>query len=198
MSALDLKKVMDSLTEIQKMALLLLSSKNKEPIKGKLWYQKEMFLLAQNNEDLKCESNFEPDFMGPYSENADEELEQLQLSDLIEYERSHIKLTASGLKISEELKKKADPKLIEMIEEFKDLFNDLNQDELLAFIYFSYPNTVSESVKIELLRPKRTDLAVSLYLKRKASVGKASEIAGLTIEKFMTILKERRIAIYSE
>ena len=48
---MDIKKrIFENLTETQKFTLLLLSAKNSEPIKGKLWYQKELFLLSNNNE----------------------------------------------------------------------------------------------------------------------------------------------------
>jgi hypothetical protein len=62
---MDIKKrIFENLTETQKYTLLLLSANNFEPIKGKLWYQKELFLLSKNNEGLVEDADFEPDFMG--------------------------------------------------------------------------------------------------------------------------------------
>ena len=69
------KEILSDLGEVKKNLLLLLSSKSNEAIQGKLWYQKELFMLSKNNEELEEEAGFEAYFWGPYSELADEEME---------------------------------------------------------------------------------------------------------------------------
>jgi hypothetical protein len=195
---MDIKKrIMENLTETQKYTLLLLSANNYEPVRGKLWFQKELFLLAKNNDELAEQTDFEADFMGPYSESADEELEQLEFAKVVEKERNKLKLTGLGRDIAEILEKNTSDEEKEMIEDFKAELNDLTEDELLGFIYFTFPEMTRESVKFEKIKPKRKNIALSLYAKSKISLGKALEIAGMNIDNFIEEAKLRGIQIYT-
>ncbi len=195
---MDIKKrILENLTETQKYTLLLLSAKNYEPIKGKLWFQKELFLLAKNSDELAEQTDFEADFMGPYSESADEELEQLEFAKVVEKEGNRLKLTGLGRDIAEILEKNTSDEEKEMIEDFKSELNDLTEDELLGFIYFTYPEMTRESVKFEKIKPKRMNIALSLYAKSKISLGKALEIAGMNIDTFIKEAKLKGIQIYT-
>ncbi len=195
---MDIKKrIFENLTETQKYALLLLSANNFEPIKGKLWYQKELFLLCKNNEELADDADFEADFMGPYSETADEELEQLESARVVEKEGNKLKLTGLGQEIAQIIKENTTTDEKEMIEDFKDMLNDLTEDELLGFIYFTYPEMTEESIKIKKIQPKRKKIALNLYAKSKISFGKALEISGTNIDDFVREVKLKGIQIYS-
>jgi predicted HTH domain antitoxin len=195
---MDIKKrILENLTETQKYTLLLLSANNFEPIRGKLWFQKELFLLAKNSDELAEQADFEADFMGPYSESADEELEQLEFAKVVEKEGNKLKLTGLGREIAEILEKNTSDEEKEMIEDFKSELNDLTEDELLGFIYFTYPEMTRESVKFEKIKPKRKSIALSLYAKSKISLGKALEIAGMNIDTFMKEAKLKGIQIYT-
>ena len=50
---------------------------------------------------------------------------------------------------------------------FKEFLNDLPDEEILAFIYVSYPDYISESAKWDELKPERIKIAVSLLRKEK-------------------------------
>jgi predicted HTH domain antitoxin len=195
---MDIKKrILENLTETQKYTLLLLSANNYEPVKGKLWFQKELFLLAKNSDELAEQTDFEADFMGPYSESADEELEQLEFAKVVENEGNKLKLTGLGRDIAEILGKNTSDEEKEMIEDFKSELNDLTEDELLGFIYFTYPDMTTESIKIEKIKPKRKNIALSLFAKSKISLGKALEIAGMNIDTFIKEAKLKGIQIYT-
>lgn len=195
---MDIKKrIFENLTETQKYTLLLLSANNFEPIKGKLWYQKELFLLSKNNEELAEDADFEPDFMGPYSEIADEELEQLESARVVGKEGNKLKLTGLGQKIAKIIGENATVEEKEMIEDFKNVLNDLTEDELLGFIYFTFPEMTEESIKIRKIYPKRKNIALNLYAKSKISFGKALEISDISIDDFIKEAKLRGIQIYS-
>ena len=195
---MDIKKrILENLSETQKYTLLLLSANNYEPVKGKLWFQKELFLLAKNSDELAEQTDFEADFMGPYSESADEELEQLEFAKVVENEGNKLKLTGLGRDIAEILEKNIRNEEKEMIEDFKSELNDLTEDELLGFIYFTFPEMTRESVKFEKIKPKRKNIALSLYAKSKISLGKALEIAGMNIDTFIKEAKLKGIQIYT-
>jgi predicted HTH domain antitoxin len=187
----------NQLTLTQKYTLLLLSANNNQPITGKVWFQKELFLVSENLPRLEKETAFEGSLMGPYSENANVELEQLRTEGLVQL-NGKIKLTLEGQKVVERLKLRATEQTKAILEEMKSFINDLSEDELLAFVYFSYPKMTEESILYDEIKQKRVILAISLYAKKKVSIGRAAIIAGISQEDFITIAKENGIAVFSE
>jgi hypothetical protein len=185
------------LTLTQKYSILLLSANRNQPITGKVWFQKELFLISQNISRLEDETEFEGSLLGPYSENADAELEQLRIEGLAELD-GKIRLTAEGQEVSKSLETRASKETKEIISEMKSFLNDLSEDELLGFIYFSYPNMVIESIKFEEIKRKRVEIAISLYRKRKVSLGKAALIAGLNQEDFIKKAQANSVTVFSE
>jgi predicted HTH domain antitoxin len=185
------------LTLTQKYTLLLLSANNSQPITGRVWFQKELFLVSKNLPRLETEVDFEGSLMGPYSENADAELDQLRIEGLIEC-NGKIKLTAKGQEVANKVKQKARKETLELLSDMKSFINDLSEDEMLAFVYFSYPDMTIESIKLDEIRAKRVNIAMLLYRKRKTSIGKSAQIAGLSQEDFIRIARARGIAVFAE
>jgi len=178
---------------VQAFLILLLGSRNGEPVKGKTWLQKEMFLITKNT-GLKEEVYFEPHFYGPYSETIDTELENLEILGLAA-ENGEIRLTGKGKEVYANLLKIASHEKLGLIGEIKEELNDLDEDELLAYIYFSYPETTKEAARFENIKRKRVKLAVRLYAKEKVSLGKASEIAGMNIKAFMDEIRHKGLKV---
>ncbi len=185
------------LTLTQKYSILLLSANCNEPIRGKLWFQKELFLMSLNLERLETEAEFESDLMGPYSENADADLEQLRIEGLVEA-NGKIALTPKGNNLANTLKLKASKETLDLISEMKEFLNDLTEDELLGVIYFSYPEMKIESIKFQRVETKRKEVALSLFRKKKVSLGKAALIAGISEEDFIKKAQSSKISVFSE
>jgi predicted HTH domain antitoxin len=185
------------LTLTQKYIILLLSANNNEPIIGKVWFQKELFLISQNLPRLEEEAEFEGSLLGPFSENANAELDQLQIEDLAALD-GKIRLTPKGIEAADRLKLKASKETLELVSDMKSFINDLTEDEMLAYVYFSYPDMTLESIILERIRKKRVEIAVSLYRKRKVSIGKAAFIAGVSQEDFIRKAQESGISVFSE
>lgn len=118
-------------------------------------------------------------------------MEDLIKLGLIQQEGSRYSLTEQGKKLYICLKPKED--LIKVIEDFKEFLNDLTDDEVLIFIYVSYPSYIEESAKWEELKEKRIPTAISLLKKQKISFGKAVEISGLSGNDFETLLREKNV-----
>lgn len=184
------------LSVTQKIAILLLGANLFEPIRGKLWFQKELFLVAINIPHLEEETDFEEDLLGPYSETADDELEQLQIEGIVD--KRKLRLTPFGRKLAKLLELKASKNLLQLVSDIKSILNNLTKDELLGFIYFSYPEMRTESVEFERIKENRRPIAISLYEKGKVSLGKAAEIAGLSQEEFIETLREKGIPVFSK
>lgn len=180
------------LNNVDKFILLLLDAKNAEPVPGPLHLQKEMYLLQNLFPKLAAETDYEPYMLGPHSEMVDDEVEELASSGLIRTMPGQFELTRDGESIVSILKERTNKKEIEKINEFKDLLNDMSRDELLAFVYFTYPDKKDleeESIEYENLLQKRKRLAISMYKKDKISAQKAAEIAGESFEDFFDELK---------
>jgi len=181
----------------QKFTILLLHANYNKSIRGKLWFQKILFLISQNIEELKEDADFEEDLMGPYSETAAEEFEQLILDRFI-HKRFPNDLTSLGKTIARNLEEKISNEEIEIIIDMKKFLNDLTEDELLGFIYFSYSEYTEESIKFHKIKKNRLNIAISLFRKNKISLGKASLISGLDQEELIKLLKQKGIKIYVE
>ena len=186
----------NSLSPLQALILLLLDANKGEPVKGKVWLQKEMFLLVHNTgkDEIIQGAQFEPHHYGPYSETIDAELDILRMMGLIEINR-RISLNPMGRRLASKLRKIVSPEFLELVEEIKGNLNDLSEDELLAYIYFTFPNMTTESRVLERIKRKREGLAVSLYRKGKVSLSKAAQIAGMSVRDFIELLRKRRIPV---
>lgn len=172
--------------EVRKFILLLLNAKAAAPIPGLLWLQKEIFLLQDIFPSLAEQLDFEPYPTGPHSEIVANELEELRRSNLL-MTGGNFCLTERGKIFANYLLQITNQREIQKIEEFKELLNGLSKDELLAFIYFSYPVTEieKESVEYKRILLKRIKIALSLYEKDKISAQKAAQIAGENLQDFI-------------
>lgn len=175
--------IVNELTELQKAILLLANADNKTPIRGDTWYQKELFLIVKNIPRLEEDASFGPDFFGPFSEIADEEVANLVQEELLDKDASKIMVTSDGEKVVQKAKESFSKEELELIEEFKKLLNDLNDEELLTLIYFSFKKETSESKVLDKIIKNRIKNSISLYRKNKISLSKAAEIAGKSIEE---------------
>lgn len=191
-------EVLERLNLVQKSALLLAMAASGKPVRGKLWFQKEMFLLAKSRPDLSEELAYEPSLMGPLSDALDWNLDQLEAVGLMERRDSTFRLTDEGEEYARLASRNLEPSKIQSVEEIKVLLNDLSKDELLAFIYFLYPEMTVESEELQGLLPRRKELAASLYAKGKVGLERGAAIAGLDVQGYAALLRRRGIPRYSE
>jgi len=197
-----MEKDIEDLTETQKMLILLLGAKNFEPIINHLRLQKIFFyslLLISESEEEKKELleavGFYPHKFGPYSETLEEDVEQLSLAGIIEYESldektKNIRLTEKGKNIFNYLVKQFQEDLIKILEEAKDFLNDekVTDKEVLAFIYTLEKDYTAKSNVIDLIEKNKVKYAINLYKKGKISIERASEIAEKSISDFKKLL----------
>ena len=196
---MDVKKaLLEDLGEVRRNLLLLLSAQSSSPISGKLWYQKELFLLSKNNKNLEQEAGFEAYFWGPHSELADEEMADLVQLGIVKSLGNHYELTPIGKDIADTLNQKTSRSEQEIVEDVKNFLNGLKKDELLLFVYISYPETISEAIEFKSLLPKRKDLAISIYRGEKISLGKAAELAGMRVSAFIKELQQRGLPVIED
>jgi uncharacterized protein YwgA len=185
----DISKTRFALNDEEKLILFTIGSLNRAPIRSNIKIQKILFLISNVFKGFQDLLEFEPHLFGPYSETLDFVLDSLIKLGLVKKEGSSYCVTDDGQKLVKSLKPK--PELINVINDFKSFLNDLNDEEILVFIYASYPQFISESVKWDDLKLKRVSIAHSLLNKGKISFSKAAEIAGMSSVNFDKLLKAR-------
>jgi len=185
--------LLDKLLPVEKFFFLLLYapvfSERPEPIQGGTWLQKEMYVISKNF-SLMEEAAYESYRYGSFSEIVDEIKDQYQISRYLEKTNGSIRLTAKGEKTASEIWQGVDDNTKRLVQDIKREYNDMKLWELLLFMYVTYPETAENSdVKDKVLR-NRLQLAQNLLKRKKVSLQKAAELAGVKIEDFIQQLKK--------
>lgn len=190
------QKILNGIDEdsVGKYLLFLLNNENNKPVDGKTKLMKEIFFISKNVPKLEEESDFESDNFGPHSVYVSRRLEELIQLGVIKKEGRFYKLTPFGQELIKELDKnhEIDEKLVY---DMKELFNGLNEDESLAIVYFTYPETTDESLVKGRIENKREKLALNLLKKGKITSAKAAQISGIPLRSFYKLLQKKGIKI---
>lgn len=179
-----------SLDIVQRYILALLGASNKAPVRERLWLQKELFVLAKQTRKLGEACGFSAHLQGPFSDTADEALKDLKNLGLVDYDAygANIRLTPAGSNEHEDLLKRMPADVRERVEDMKEFLNDLTENELLVFVYYSYPDMTQESVLTDVVEKNRSRCSVALYKKGKVSLEKAAQLSGLPIIEFRKLV----------
>jgi len=181
----SIEDIVEDLTDLDLAILQLLHAGNNDPLKGKVAFQKEMFLIADYIGKIREQTEFIPHTFGPYSEAAENEMGTLKSLGLVSEQGQEYHITPNGIAALDKVKPAFSLEEIEAIGDFKEFLNDLTQDEILLFTYVSYPKFKEESAVYERVIRKRIPIAVSLYKMGKVSLEKSAFLAGLPVEKFL-------------
>ncbi len=184
------KLITKNITDLELLILALLFVGNKEGIKGKLFLQKEVFLVVNFIKEMKSRADFIAHIYGPYSESVEYAMENLLSYRLVEKKMGVYIITQYGEEVFEELRNRLSDDNLETIEDFKVFLNDLSREELLVFIYNSFPGFTAESGIKERVDKERVPVAISLYKKNKVSLEKAASLAGMPLEDFIDVLSD--------
>ncbi len=174
-----------------RLILALLGAKKGETIPRKLWLQKELFYLARDKPRMKEGLQFVPYLQGPWSEPSDLALDDLRSLGLVSFDPkygNHVELTSAGRAFYKELANQMPVELREEVEEVKDLMNDLSENELLLFVYETYPRMTTGSVVKEKALLDRVSYAQRLYKKGKVSLERAAELAAVPLRDFRRLV----------
>jgi predicted HTH domain antitoxin len=160
------------------------------PVQGETWLQKEMYALSRIFPDIEEDADFEAYHYGSFSESVDEVKDQYKNSKYVTRDpRGQLQLSAKGLELAEEVWRAATPEERRAVQGVKQAYNDMGRDELLLFMYGTYPETAENSDVRERIMANRRRLALNLYKKGKVSYQKAAELAGMRLDDFMQQVK---------
>lgn len=181
----SIEDIVEHLTDLDLAILQLLHAGNNAPLKGEVAFQKEMFLIADYIEKIRELAKFIPLTFGPFSEAAESGMRNLKSLGLVEEKYHEYQITPYGIAALDKAKSVFTEEQIEAIQDFKEFLNDLSRDEILLFVYVSYPDFIEKSAVYGRVMRKRIPIAISLNKKEKVSLEKAAFLAGLPIEKFL-------------
>ena len=181
----SIEDIVEDLNNLDLAILHLLHAGNNAPLKGEVAFQKEMFLIADFIDKIRGQAGFIPHTFGPFSKAAENGMRNLKSRGLAEEKYHEYQLTPHGVAALSKAKPAFTAEQVEAIQDYKEFLNDLSRDEILLFMYVSYPNFIEKSAVCERVIRKRIPTAISLYKKEKVSLEKAAFLAGLPVEKFL-------------
>ena len=182
-------EIADSLSDLGIAVLHLLHARGSSAVRGDVAFQKELFLIANYIERVGDDADFIPHIFGPYSEPAEVALVELISLGLVEKSRGHYTITPEGVLVWESVRSAFSDNETAAIEDFKAFINDLTGDELLLFIYITFPEYAPESARLLDIIRRRVPLSTSLYRKGKVSLAKAAFLAGMNMESYLDYIE---------
>ena len=186
----SIEDIVEDLNDLDLAILQLLHAGNNAPLKGKVAFQKEMFLIADYIDEIREQAEFIPHTFGPYSEVVEKGMRNLKSLRLVEEKYHEYHITPNGVAALNMAKSAFTDEQVEAIRGYKEFLNDLSRDEILLFSYVSYPDFIEKSAIYERVIRKRIPTAISLYKKEKVSLEKAAFLAGLPVEKFLDHVRD--------
>lgn len=184
-----LDEIADSLPHLGAAILHLLHAGGNSAVRGDVLFQKELFLIGDYIERIGEDADFVPHIFGPYSEAAEVALGELVSLGLVRRSEGGYTLTPDGVRVWEKVCSVFHTEESGAIDDFKAFLNDLSVDEVLLFIYVTYPEYTCESARLRDILEKRVPLSASLYRKGKVSLEKAAFLAGMNMESYLDYLK---------
>ena len=180
-----LDEIANSLSGLGVAILHLLHAGGNSAVRGDVIFQKELFLIGDYIERIGDDADFVPHIFGPYSESAEVALDELVSLGLVRRSEGGYTLTPDGVSVWEKVCSAFPTEESEAIDDFKAFLNDLSVDEVLLFVYVTYPEYTKESARLRDILQKRVPLSASLYRKGKVSLEKAAFLAGMNMESYL-------------
>lgn len=187
----NIAEIAEDLSPLNVAILELLEANDEKPVRN-VAFQKEMFLISNYIDKVNERAEFSPHSLGPYSEVSRVSMDNLVSMGLVEKKKGNAyKITPTGIKV---LCLKQDiffPEEKEAIADFKGFIDNLTNDEILLFIYASFPNFTIKSTKYRRIMKSRIKNSISIYKKGIVSLEKAAFLAGVNIETYLNL--QRRV-----
>ena len=181
------EKMLATCNPLHRIVILLAASNGGEPIRGRTKLQKMVFMLTRGEgwEDFPC--GYAAGERGPHSDVVEEEASRLEEAGVLHADDGDISVTQLGREVASKIAVGEDRLTLTMIDEHKDMFNDLPADELLAYVYTAYPDASARSSTYDRIMPDQERHVMSMLKKEKITSERASELLGRTLEDVMRL-----------
>lgn len=185
--------VLDACNPLRRLVILLAASNEGEPIRGRTKLQKMVFMLTEGEGWEGGPCGYDAGSYGPYSDIVDEEAGRLEETGILCTDGAGISVTPLGREVAGKIAGEEDRHTLAMIDRYKEMFNDLTADELLAYVYSAYPDTATRSPAYDRVAPNMERHVMSMLKKGKITSERASELLGRPLEDILKLAGKMRI-----
>ena len=176
--------------DVHKLVIMLAHACDNSPVQGNMKLQKLVFMLSSIDDN---EMGFRPDTDGPRSDIVEMEVRHLCDRGILSIENNKIQLTDAGRSVAKHIAEE-DLDTFETIARYKEMFNDLDTDEILMYVCRSYPSMVPRSL-VDRLEPDIEKHVLSMLRKEKISGSKAAELLDEGMEYVIDVAYKNGIYI---
>ena len=177
---------------LRRLVVLLAAANEGEPIRGMTRLQNIMFMLTEEDGEGHPYGYSAGD-LGPRSDAVDEEIRCLVEEGILRTDGEDISITRLGNEVAGRIAGGEDRLTLIMIDDHKDMFNDLTIDELLAYVYSAYPDMAAGPVAHGLTAADRERHIMSMLKKEKITSGCAAELLGRPREYIWRLTGRMRV-----
>jgi hypothetical protein len=166
--------------------ILAIEDRAKQKAMNKLHFHKALYYFENLKQDKELSfSNYK---YGGVSYELAENMETLEESALVTRIGTKYILTQEGEKLAKMLLSECDPETLNKLKYAKCLLNDLNDRELLFFMYMTFPETQENSIEFKNLVKDKESLTRKLFLKGRINAATAAQWLNMNQRDFLNSL----------
>jgi len=177
---------LDSPTRAFLVLVLSMEDRARQKAMNKLHFQKALYYFEKLQQDKEISfSNFK---YGGVSFELQENMETLVESGLVTKVGAKYVLTQEGEDLAKKLLSKYDEDTLRKLKYSKDLLNDLNNKELLFFMYMTFEETQENSIEFKNLVKNKERWVKNLFRKGRINSATAAQWLGMSQRDFLDSL----------
>lgn len=174
---------LDSPTRAFLVLVLSMEDRTRQKAMNKLHFQKTLYYFEKLQQDKEISfSNFK---YGGVSFELQENMETLVESGLVTKVGTKYFLTQEGEDLAKKLLSKYDEDTLRKLKYSKDLLNDLNDKELLFFMYMTFEETQENSIEFTNLVKNKERWVKNLFRKGRINSTTAAQWLGISQRDFL-------------
>ncbi|MDA7941882.1 MAG: hypothetical protein MPJ02_06415 [Nitrosopumilus sp.] len=159
------------------------------PVRGGAKLQKMLFLLADDLQDAGRHPGYLPYDHGPHSRAVGDNPGYLEGAGMVSVDPDGISLADRGMSALDGARRRLDGAVLELIDDYKEFLNDMDPEEVLAFVYCSFPTMARPPEEYGPVSGRLDDLITSVAGKKKITVQRGAELLGISHERMIDRMK---------
>lgn len=178
---------------LRRLIVLLAASNGCEPIRGRMKLQKMVFMLTCGNGREGGSFGYGASGGGPHSDVVEEAARRLEDVGVLRTDGEDISVTQLGREVAGRIADGEDRRTLDRIDRYKEVFNDMTADELLTYVYSSYPDMAARSPTYDRVMSDKERHTVSMLVGGKIALGRAAEILDRPVDDVWRMAGRMRI-----
>ena len=180
---------------LRRLIVLLAASNGGESIRGRIKLQKMVFMLTEIKAWKDGPCGYVAGGYGPHSDIVEEEAARLENAGILRTDGEDVSITQLGGEVAGRIADGEDRRTLARIDRYKEVFNSLTADELLTYVYSTYPDMATRSPTYDRIMSSKERHAVSMLVKGNISLGRAAEILDRPVEDVWEMAGRMRVQV---